>query len=62
MKKFTVTFLSQMFIPVEVEADSQEEAVALAEEFIDQWEAEGHFNFGNLDVCDVEEEKDECSR
>lgn len=57
MKKFTVTFVSQKFIPVEVEAINQEEAVALAEEYIDQWEAEGTFRFENLDLCDVEEDK-----
>lgn len=57
MKKFTVTFVSQKFIPVEVEADTQEEAVSLAEEYIDQWETEGTFRFENLDLCDVEEDK-----
>lgn len=57
MKKFTVTFVEQHFIPVEVEANTQEEAVALAEGFIDQWETEGTFKFGNLDLCDVEEDK-----
>lgn len=60
MKKFIVTFISKQFVPVEVEADSQEEAVALAEEYVDQWEEEGHFTFENLEVCDVEEEEDEC--
>ena len=57
MKKFTVTFVAQKFIPVEVEANNQEEAVALAEEYIDQWETEGTFRFENLDLCDVEEDK-----
>ena len=57
MKKFTVTFISQKFIPVEVEATNKEEAIALAEGFIDQWEAEGTFKFENLELCDVEEDK-----
>ena len=56
MKKFTVTFVSQKFIPVEVDADNQEDAIALAEAYIDQWEAEGTFRFENLDLCDVEED------
>lgn len=56
MKKFTVTYVSQKFIPVEVEANTKEEAIAVAEGFIDQWEAEGTFRFENLDLCDVEEE------
>lgn len=57
MKKFTVTFVSQNFIPVEVEATDKEEAIALAEGFIDQWETEGTFRFENLELCDVEEDK-----
>ena len=57
MKKFTVTFISQQFVPVEVEAETKEEAIALAEGFIDQWEAEGTFKFENLELCDVEEDK-----
>lgn len=57
MKKFTVTFVSQKFIPVEVEATTKEEAIALAEAYIDQWETEGTFRFENLELCDVEEDK-----
>lgn len=56
MKKFTVTFVEQHFIPVEVEATTKEEAIALAEEYIDQWETEGTFRFENLDLCNVEED------
>lgn len=56
MKNFTVTFVSQQFIPVEVEAENKEDAILLAEAFIDQWEAEGTFRFENLELCDVEED------